>query len=137
MGYDGWFFYVYQGVIFGMEGVLIWWGCYMDMLGGWWICWMGYDDILGYGDYFIQLIVYYLMQDFVEQFVVCGFESVWIGVEMENYYYFVKVYDVLVSVLLNVCFVDVIVVVNWQWLVKLSEEIGFICKVVWIFEKVV
>jgi len=53
-GYDGWSFYVHQGVILTMEGAPIWWGRYMDMMGGRRTCWMSHDNIVGYGDHYVQ-----------------------------------------------------------------------------------
>jgi len=38
-GYDGWSFYVHQGVIVTLQGEPIWWGRNMDMFGG-----QGYRD---------------------------------------------------------------------------------------------
>lgn len=32
-GYDGWSFYVHQGVLLKMAGEPIWWGRHMDMMG--------------------------------------------------------------------------------------------------------
>jgi len=66
-GYDGWSFYVHQGVMLGMEGQPIWWGRYMDMMGGRRTCWMDLENILGYGDHFIQSTIYHPMQDLAEQ----------------------------------------------------------------------
>jgi ectoine hydrolase len=136
-GYDGWSFYVHQGVILGMEGAPIWWGRHMDMLGGRRTCWMGQDDILGYGDHFIQSTVYHPMQDLADQLKARGFDGVRIGVEMENYYYSAKAHDVLVNSLPNATFVDATAIVNWQRLVKSDEEIVFIRKAARISENVI
>jgi ectoine hydrolase len=136
-GYDGWSFYVHQGVILGMEGAPIWWGRHMDMLGGRRTCWMGQDDILGYGDHFIQSTVYHPMQDLADQLKARGFDCVRIGVEMENYYYSAKAHEVLVNSLPNATFVDATAIVNWQRLVKSDEEIVFIRKAARISENVI
>ncbi|MEO1641106.1 MAG: aminopeptidase P family N-terminal domain-containing protein, partial [Pseudomonadota bacterium] len=93
-GYDGWSFYVHQGVILGMEGAPIWWGRHMDMLGGRRTCWMEEEDILGYGDHYIQSTVYHPMQDLAEQLQARGYWNARLGVEMENYYYSAKAHQV-------------------------------------------
>ena len=38
-GYDGWSFYVHQGVLLGLESDPIWWGRNMDALGAVRTCW--------------------------------------------------------------------------------------------------
>ena len=136
-GYDGWSFYVHQGVILGMEGAPIWWGRYMDMLGGRRTCWMGQNNILGYGDHFIQSTVYHPMQDLADLLRTRGFDRARIGIEMENYYYSAKAHEVLVNSLPNATLVDATAVVNWQRLVKSDEEIDFIRKAARISEKVI
>ena len=105
-GYDGWSFYVHQGVILTMEGEPIWWGRYMDMLGGRRTCWMDHSNILGYGDHFIQSTVVHPMQDLAEQLQSRGFGAARIGVEMENYYYSAKAHAVLTAELPNAMVLD-------------------------------
>jgi ectoine hydrolase len=98
---------------------------------------MGQDDILGYGDHFIQSTVYHPMQDLADQLKARGFDGVRIGVEMENYYYSAKAHDILVKSLPNATFVDATAIVNWQRLVKSDEEIVFIRKAARISENVI
>ena len=136
-GYDGWSFYVHQGVMLGMEGAPVWWGRMMDMFGGRRTCWMEAEDIIGYGDHFIQSTVYHPMQDLAEQLRARGFENARIGVEMENYYYSAKAHQVLTEALPNATFVDATALVNWPRLVKSGEEIAFIRKAAKISEKVI
>ncbi|WP_368345550.1 M24 family metallopeptidase [Pelagovum sp. HNIBRBA483] len=136
-GYDGWSFYVHQGVMLGMEGAPVWWGRMMDMFGGRRTCWMEAEDIIGYGDHFIQSTVYHPMQDLAEQLRARGFENARIGVEMENYYYSAKAHQVLTEALSNATFVDATALVNWPRLVKSGEEIAFIRKAAKISEKVI
>ena len=66
-GYDGWSFYVHQGVILTMTGEPIWWGRHMDMLGGRRTCWMDHSNILGYEDHFIQSTSAHPMEDLAKQ----------------------------------------------------------------------
>lgn len=135
-GYDGWSFYVHQGVIVTMEGDPIWWGRYMDMMGGRRTCWMDHDNILGYGDHFVQSTVVHPMQDLAEQLKTRGFTAARIGVEMENYYYSAKAHAVLTEELPEATLVDATALVNWQRLVKSDVEVDFIRKAARITEKV-
>ena len=135
--YDGWSFYVHQGVLVTMEGEPIWWGRYMDMLGGRRTCWMKDENIRGYADHFVQSTLRHPMQDLAVQIRALGLEKARIGVEMENYYYSAKAHAVLVEELPGAEIVDATALVNWQRLVKSEEEIAFIRKAARISEKVV
>lgn len=136
-GYDGWSFYVHQGVILGLEGAPIWWGRAMDALGAGRTVWMDADHIKGYGDHYVQSTTLHPMEDLATQLVKMGFAKAKIGVEMENYYYSAKAHAVLHSALPNATLLDATALVNWQRLVKSHEEIGFIRKAARITEKVV
>lgn len=136
-GYDGWSFYVHQGVILTLEGEPIWWGRHMDMMGGRRTCWMQHDHIIGYGDHFVQSTDIHPMQHLAELLSAKGLARARIGVEMENYYYSAKAHAVLVQELPDATFVDATALVNWQRLIKSEAEIGFIRKAARISEKVV
>ena len=136
-GYDGWSFYVHQGVLLTMEGEPIWWGRYMDMMGGRRTCWMQHDNILGYGDHFVQSTEVHPMQDLAAHLKARGLGKAKIGVEMENYYYSAKAHAVLIEELPDAEFRDATALVNWQRLVKSDDEITFIRKAASISDKVV
>ena len=136
-GYDGWSFYVHQGVILTLEGEPIWWGRYMDMMGGRRTCWMHHDNIIGYGDHFVQSTQVHPMQDLAQHLKALGLERARIGVEMENYYYSAKAHAVLTQEMSGAAFVDATALVNWQRLIKSDAEIEFIRKAARISEKVV
>ncbi|WP_299590348.1 M24 family metallopeptidase [uncultured Tateyamaria sp.] len=135
-GYDGWSFYVHQGVIVMPEGEPIWWGRHMDMMGGRRTCWMGHDNILGYSDHFVQSTETHPMQDLAQVLKARGLGSARIGVEMENYYYSAKAHAVLMTNLPDAQLSDATGLVNWQRLVKSDDEIGFIRKAAGISDKV-
>ncbi|PRY24528.1 ectoine hydrolase [Aliiruegeria haliotis] len=136
-GYDGWSFYVHQGVIVTMEDEPVWWGRHMDMMGGRRTCWMQHDNILGYGDHFVQSTVVHPMQDLARHLEGRGLQRARIGVEMENYYYSAKAHAVLGAELPDAGLVDATALVNWQRLVKSSDEIAFIRKAARISEHVI
>ena len=136
-GYDGWSFYVHQGVIVPANGAPLWWGRYMDSIGAGRTCWMGADRIHGYGDHFVQSTVHHPMQDLAEHISAHVSAGARIGVEMENYYYSAKAHAVLAEALPNATLIDATALVNWQRIVKSDEELSFIRKAARISDKVV
>lgn len=136
-GYDGWSFYVHQGVILTMDGEPRWWGRYMDSLGALRTCWIAPESIHGYADSYVQSTVRHPMQDLARILRDLGLEKARIGVEMENYYYSAKAHATLLEELPGATFVDATALVNWQRLVKSDEEITFIRKAASISEKVI
>jgi ectoine hydrolase len=127
-GYDGWSFYVHQGVILKQEGAPVWWGRHMDSVGAGRTCWMAADQIIGYGDHFVQSTERHPMQDLAGHLRAMGLERARIGVEMENYYYSAKAHAVLLEELPDAQIADATALVNWQRLVKSEAELGFIRK---------
>lgn len=136
-GYDGWSFYVHQGVLLGLEGDPIWWGRYMDSVGANRTCWMEPSYVHGYGDEYVQSTERHPMQDLAGHIKALGAEGKRIGVEMENYYYSAKAHAVLLEELPGATFCDATALVNWQRLVKSGEEISFIRKAARITDKVI
>lgn len=136
-GYDGWSFYVHQGVLLRMEGEPIWWGRFMDSMGALRTCWMSADHIFGYADSYVQSTVRHPMEDLATRLKDLGLGEARIGVEMENYYYSAKAHAVLVSELPDAIIEDATALVNWQRIIKSQEEIGFIRKAARISERVI
>jgi len=136
-GYDGWSFYVHQGVILGLEGEPVWWGRHMDMPGARRTCWMAEDNLAGYGDHYVQSTERHPMQDLARHLTARGAETARIGVEMENYYYSAKAHAVLSQALPRATLIDATALVNWQRLVKSEAEIGFIRNAARISDKVI
>ena len=136
-GYDGWSFYVHQGVFLTLGGEPIWWGRYMDMMGGRRTCWMQHDNIVGYDDKYVQSTEIHPMQDLASLIKARGFERARIGVELENYYYSAKAHQVLNDELPDAKLIDATALVNWQRLIKSDLEIEFIRKAARISEKVI
>lgn len=136
-GYDGWSFYVHQGVLLRMEGEPMWWGRFMDSMGALRTCWMSEENIFGYADSYVQSTVRHPMQELAARLKDMGLESSKIGVEMENYYYSAKAHQVFVTEMPNATFADATALVNWQRLIKSHEEIAFIRKAARISERVI
>lgn len=136
-GYDGWSFYVHQGVIVPPEGEPVWWGRSQDANGARRTVWMAHDRIIGYADTYIQSTTSHPMEDLARHLADMGLASGRIGVEMENYYYSAKAHAVLGTALPNAQLMDATALVNWQRMVKSDEELAFMRKAAKISEKIV
>ncbi|MFB9148575.1 M24 family metallopeptidase [Roseovarius ramblicola] len=135
-GYDGWSFYVHQGVIVLPEADPIWWGRNQDANGGVRTVWMTDDRVIGYPDNYVQSTERHPMQDLAERLTGMGLADKRIGVEMDNYYFSAKAMQVLREELPEATFLDVTAMVNWQRGVKSEEELAFIRKAAAISEKI-
>lgn len=136
-GYDGWSFYVHQGVIVLPDADPVWWGRAMDAKGALRTVWMSPDRILGYADNYVQSTERHPMQDLAAHLSDLGVGSARIGVEMDNYYFSAKAFEVLRASLPDARFQDATGLVNWQRLIKSEAEIGFIRKAAAISEKMI
>ena len=136
-GYDGWSFYVHQGVILGMEGEPLWWGRNMDANGARRTAWLADDSLCPYGDQYVQSTVRHPMQHLAGLLKDMGFQKSRIGVEMENYYFSAKAYTTLVAELPEAGIMDATALVNWQRAVKSGEEIAFMRRAAKIAEKMI
>ncbi len=136
-GYEGWSFYVHQGVLVFLDADPVWWGRQQDSNGALRTVWMGDDRILGYADHFVQSTTRHPMQDLAQVIARFGHGTSRIGVEMDNYYYSAKAHQTLEAELPNASFVDATALVNWQRAVKSGEEIALMRKAARISEHIV
>ena len=136
-GYDGWSFYVHQGVIVLPDHDPSWWGRRQDANGALRTVWMDDSKVRGYADHFVQSTVRHPMQDLAAFLDDLGRGSARIGVEMDNYYFSAKAYEVLKAELPNARFADATALVNWQRAIKSDVELEFIRKAAKISEKIV
>jgi ectoine hydrolase len=135
-GYDGWSFYVHQGVLVLPDADPIWWGRNQDANGGVRTVWMTDDRVIGYADNYVQSTERHPMQDLAERLTGMGLADKRIGVEMDNYYFSAKAMQTLREELPSATFLDVTAMVNWQRGVKSDEELAFIRKAAAISEKI-
>jgi len=135
-GYDGWSFYVHQGVLVFPDADPIWWGRNQDANGGVRTVWMTDDRVIGYPDNYVQSFERHPMQDLAERLTGMGLADKRIGVEMDNYYFSAKAMQTLREELPEATFLDVTSLVNWQRGVKSDEELAFIRKAAAISEKI-
>lgn len=136
-GYDGWSFYVHQGVIVFHDADPVWWGRSQDVNGAIRTVWMSDDRVLGYADNYVQSTVRHPMQDLAAVLRERGYAGRRIGLELENYYFSAKAFLVLKEEMPQADLVDATALVNWQRGVKSGEEIAFMRKAGRIAEKMV
>lgn len=135
--YDGWSFYVHQGVIVLPDADPIWWGREQDSNGALRTVWMDDDRIFGYADHFVQSTERHPMQDLAVRFGDLELSAARIGVEMENYYYSARAHQELVNWLPQCEIVDATALVNWCRGVKSDEEITFMRRAARISERII
>ncbi|MEM5584763.1 M24 family metallopeptidase [Roseibium sp. AS2] len=135
-GYDGWSFYVHQGVIVFLDDDPVWWGRLQDANGARRTVWMDDDHVAAYADNFIQSTERHPMQDLARLLEAGGYAGKRIGVELENYYFSAKAYLTLRDELPNAEFIDATGMVNWLRAEKSAEELVFMRKAARISEKI-
>lgn len=136
-GYDGWSFYVHQGVFLTQDGPPVWWGRAQDANGARRTVFMGEEHIFGYADEYVQSTERHPMQDLAGLFRDRVPANATIGLELDNYYFSAKAYLVLQSELPNAHFHDATGLVNWQRGVKSDEELTYIRQAARISEKII
>lgn len=132
-GYDGWSFYVHQGVLVGPSGDPVFWGRSMDANGALRTCYMRPDDIVGYPDNYVMADDCHAMQHLAGVIRERGWDGLPLGVEMENYYYSARAHAVL-SKELSDELRDATGLVNWQRAVKSDAELRFMRRAARIVE---
>lgn len=129
-GYDGWSFYVHQGVVVSHDEDPIWWGRLMDAAGALRTVYMDDDRIIGYPDDLVQNPDAHPMEHLARQLHVRGT----IGVEMDNYYFSAAAWETLKSALPDNRFTDATGLVNWQRAVKSERELSYMRRAARIVE---
>ncbi|MBV2360194.1 M24 family metallopeptidase [Thalassococcus sp. CAU 1522] len=136
-GYDGWSFYVHQGVILTMDDDPRWWGRRQDANGALRTVWMAPDHVHGYADHYVQSTTRHPMQDLAARLSDLGLAAARIGVEMDNYYYSARAHAALAAALPQARLTDATALVNWQRAVKSDEELVFMRRAARISESVI
>ena len=133
-GYDGWSFYVHQGVLVGPEGDPVFWGRVQDANGALRTCYMDSSDIAGYPDHYVMSDSHHPMAHLAELVRDRGWDAKPTGVEMENYYYSARAHAVLSAELTGEVR-DATGLVNRQRAVKSPTEIGYMRRAARIVER--
>ncbi len=136
-GYDGWSFYVHQGVIVLPDAPPVWWGRRQDANGARRTVWMEDARICAYADHYVQASDCHPMQDLAMRLADLALGTARIGVEMDNYYFSAKALLTLQDTLPGARFTDATGLVNRQRAVKSTAEIGYMRKAARISEKII
>ena len=132
-GYDGWSFYVHQGVLVGPHGDPVFWGRDMDARGALRTCYMAKEDIVSYSDDYVMSTEQHAMSHLANLIADRGWENARLGVEMENYYYSARAHQVLSDHHAGTL-QDSTLLVNWCRAVKSETEVGFMRRAARIVE---
>ncbi len=133
-GYDGWSFYVHQGVLVFPDEDPIWWGRGQDRNGAIRTAWIAEDRMIPYADHYVQSTERHPMQTLAEIIRSKGYGNKRLGLELENYYFSAKAYLTLQQELPNAKLVDATALVNWQRAVKSEQEIEYMGRAARIVE---
>ncbi|MEJ2028052.1 MAG: aminopeptidase P family N-terminal domain-containing protein, partial [Limibacillus sp.] len=105
-GYDGWSFYVHQGVLVSMDSAPVWWGRAMDAVGAGLTTYLPDDNIIGYDDTYVQNPEKHPMTELSGHLAARGLEKARIGLEMDNYYFTASAYMALTKAMPGAQFSD-------------------------------
>ena len=125
-GYDGWSFYVHQGlIIFKDKDQPVWFGRAQDSNGARITTWLDDDNIIGYPDHYVQsqtIHAYDFVVDLIKEHE-CADKT--IGVEKDNYYFTARCYEHLVKGLPIAKILDGELIINWLRAIKSDKEIDY------------
>ncbi|QYA16556.1 ectoine hydrolase DoeA [Rhizobium sp. AB2/73] len=127
-GYDGWSFYVHQGVLVPGSGEPIWYGRGQDANGAKRTAYLAHGNIIGYPDHYVQSNERHPMDLLSKVIEERGWANASIAVEMDNYWFTAAAYASLVKHLPNARFKDAQGLVNWQRAVKSPTELDYMRK---------
>jgi Xaa-Pro dipeptidase len=136
-GYDGWSFYVHQGLIILMDREEpIWFGRMQDSNGAKLTTYLSDDSIRGYQDHYVQSNLRHPMDFVADLLMEFGSEKKRLGVETDNYYFTGQCFKSLYENLPEATIMDANLLVNWVRLIKSPQEIAYMQKAARIVEKV-
>ena len=125
-GYDGWSFYVHQGVlVFIDKEEPIWFGREQDSNGAKITTWLKDENIIGYEDDYVQSLVKHPMEFVTDILKDKGYEKDNIGLEMDNYYFTAKCYNTLQNELNKADFKDANRLVPLVRQIKSDKELEY------------
>jgi ectoine hydrolase len=133
-GYDGWSFYVHQGVLLLPGGEPIWFGRGQDANGAKRTTWLTHDNIVGYPDHYVQSTERHPIDVLARVIGERGWSRLSIGLEMDNYWFSAAAFASLQRHLPNARFRDATALVNWQRAVKSPTELEYMRRAARIVE---
>ncbi len=125
-GYDGWSFYVPQGVIVSIdEEQPYWFGRKQDSNGARITTHLNEENIFGYPENLIQSPPLHPYDFVVQMFKDKQWSHKNIGVEMDSYYYTAENHKRLIENLTNAKFINAHLLINWVRYIKSEKEIKY------------
>jgi Xaa-Pro dipeptidase len=135
-GFDGWSFYVHQGVIvLSGEDEPIWFGRGQDINAARLTTWLSEDNIRGYTDDYVQSLVKHPMEFVADIIKEKKYDNKVVATEMDAYYYTAQAQASLVACLPNTKFANGNLLVSWIKIIKSDAEIAFMNNAARIAEK--
>lgn len=136
-GYDGWSFYVHQGVLILIDKEEpIWFGRGQDINGARLTTWLSERNIYGYPDDYVQSLLKHPMSFVASILKEKGWDKRNIGVEMDNYYFTAKCLEQLKEDLPNSNFKDATLLIPMVRQIKSEKEIFYMKQAARIVERV-
>lgn len=136
-GYDGWSFYVHQGVILSLESDLpLWFGRQQDANGARLTTWLPDECIFGYPDEYVQSRYTHTMHYVAQLLRDRGLAEKRLGLEMDGYWFTAKMYLTLQEELSGATLLDGTNLVNWVKTTKSEAEIIYMRQAARICERV-
>lgn len=136
-GYDGWSFYVHQGVVVSLDEVEpFWFGREQDSNGAKMTSCLSNDCILGYPDHYVQSRYTHTMRWVAALLREKGLDKKRFGLEMDGYWFNAKMYVTLLEELPQASLTDGTNLVNWVKTIKSPVEIEYMRQAARICEKV-
>jgi Xaa-Pro dipeptidase len=136
-GYDGWSFYVHQGVIVSLNlENPFWFGREQDSNGAKLTSWLPDDCIYGYPDKYVQSRYTHTMRWLADLLREKGLDKKSFGVEMDGYWFNARMYTTLLEELPQADLMDGTNLVNWIRAVKSPAEIDYMRQAGRICERV-
>jgi Xaa-Pro dipeptidase len=137
IGYDGWSFYVHQGVIVSLDAEQpFWFGREQDSNGARITSWLPDDCIYGYPDEYVQSRYTHTMRWVAVLLREKGLEKKRFGLEMDGYWFNARMYVTLLEELPQALLMDATNLVNWVRLIKSEKEIEYMRMASQIVERV-
>ena len=136
-GYDGWSFYVHQGVIISLDtNHPLWFGREQDSNGARLTTWLPETCIHGYPDEYVQSRYTHTMHWVGDLLRQRNLERKTLGLEMDGYWFNARMYKTLLVELPQAKLMDGTNLVNWIRAVKSPAEIEYMYQAARICENV-
>jgi Xaa-Pro dipeptidase len=136
-GYDGWSFYVHQGVILALgDDAPLWFGRQQDSNGARLTTWLPDDRIHGYADEYVQSRYTHTMRYVAQLLRDQGLAEKRLGLEMDGYWFSARMYLTLQEELPRSTLMDATNLVNWVKTLKSEAEITYMRQAARICERV-